>query len=414
MLDKKMEKILCLTSAYNESKYLHKLIKQLNKICIKTVVVDDGSTDNTKKVLLNEDIKSISNPFNLGKGESLKKGYEYILDSNIDYKYVLLIDSDLQHDPNEIEDLLKQLKLHDSDQVIGSRDFLNSKMPLERKIWNYLVSLIHRKIFIINILDSQSGYRLYTKKAFLEIFKKIGQKGYSIETEINFISHDLGIITVEQPISTIYQAEKVGNDKFITLFIRMLQISQYIFGRFFSRYISKHALTLIYFLIFISTIMYGYKLYLNTRPTLNSSKQTSYASGYLEATEWLKNNTDTNSVILTEWTEGHQVVLLTNRRVIATSKVYPTEANEIASRYTDLAIFFFSNNKTKIIEVLNKHKASYIFIRRNFDFKSSCKNILKCDNKNEFLKSLLTGDVEKYSFIKKVFDGSQILIYKYK
>lgn len=182
---------------------------------------------------------------------------------------------------------------------------------------------------------------------------------------------------------------------------------------YFYRQISRFRIPIVYCVLILSIATYIYNTFMSLRSSSRPNNLLNYAKSYVLATDWLKSNTSKNSIILTEWTEGHQVVLLADRKVVATSKVYPSEAKRISERYIDLAIFFYSSDEAKIRGVLEKHGVDYVFIRKLFDFSSSCKRAMKCNRNNPFLQALIKGRVNSFPFIKKVYENNYLVIYKY-
>lgn len=93
---------------------------------------------------------------------------------------------------------------------------------------------------------------------------------------------------------------------------------------------------------------------------------------------WLREHSQPDDVILTTWTFGCQVVTYADRKVIATSKVYPSEIKTVAERYRDITNFFFSQSETDALEVIHKYNIKYILLPRKFDF-WTCRYIGVCD-----------------------------------
>ena len=90
------------------------------------LVVDDGSTDQTRKVSLEAGASVVSHPFNLGYGAALQTGYKHALLKG--YHDLVQMDGDGQHDPSFITDLLRVIQDGEADIAIGSR-FLEVKGP---------------------------------------------------------------------------------------------------------------------------------------------------------------------------------------------------------------------------------------------------------------------------------------------
>lgn len=106
-------------------------------------------------------------------------------------------------------------------------------------------------------------------------------------------------------------------------------------------------------------------------------KNVKYANEFENLITWIKENTDENDVFFTEWELGTIVTGYTNRKAIATSKVYPSEARIVGERYKDISRFFFADNEYDAVKLMEKYNASYALVRQNFNFKV-CKYINKC------------------------------------
>ncbi len=109
---------------YNEEKTILKILDRIEKTKLsdfsyEIIIIDDGSTDQTLK-LLNENKNKytilIKSPKNMGKGHAVKKGLEAA-----NGKYVVFQDADLEYDPEEFTNILMIYDKFDADIVYGSR-----------------------------------------------------------------------------------------------------------------------------------------------------------------------------------------------------------------------------------------------------------------------------------------------------
>ena len=92
-------KKIAVIPAYNEEKTIRTVIEGLRGKVDEIVAVDDGSTDRTIDILRKLDVVIVSHPNNMGYGEAMRSGFRKGLEIGGDI--FLLIDADLQHDPNE-------------------------------------------------------------------------------------------------------------------------------------------------------------------------------------------------------------------------------------------------------------------------------------------------------------------------
>lgn len=135
-----------------------------------------------------------------------------------------------------------------------------------------------------------------------------------------------------------------------------------------------------------------------------------YSREFEEAVLWLKNNSDPDAVILSEWTQGHQIVAIARRGVVATSKVYPSEARETAERYKDIADFFFADSEDRALEIAEKYGTSLVFVRKNFDW-WTCRYVGKCDSAaGTLIERMINGD--KFNAFSEVYRTDNFLVFR--
>lgn len=168
-------KLIVFIPAYNEEKTLDKVILKVpRKISgidkVEVLVVDDGSTDKTVDVALNAGAdKIVSHKMNMGIGATFMTGIRNCRLMGADI--VVVIDADLQFDPQQIPELTLPILNNQLDVVLGSR-FLKHKVKEIPKI-----KLIGNKIFtkIISVVvgqkftDTQSGFVAYSRDAISTI-----------------------------------------------------------------------------------------------------------------------------------------------------------------------------------------------------------------------------------------------------
>ncbi len=163
-------KVLMIIPAYNEEENIVNTVNKINSYNKKTkdkidyVVINDGSTDNTKKVCEENNINTISLIHNLGIGGAVQTGYKYAFEN--DYDIAIQFDGDGQHDENYIDDLVNEIK-KGNDFVIGSRfvsklsEFRSSgSRRVGIKIISGLIKLFTGK----KIYDPTSGFRAANKE----------------------------------------------------------------------------------------------------------------------------------------------------------------------------------------------------------------------------------------------------------
>ncbi len=185
--------------AYNEATVIANVITKIKKERFKNIiVVDDCSTDNTRTIAQKNGAIVVRHVINRGAGAATKTGIEYAKTQNADY--VVTIDADGQHDPSEIKSLLKQAPKYDV--VIGSRMIHAEGMPFTRRIINKIGSSITFILYGIYVKDSQSGFKIFNKKAMQNIEIKFDR--YEFCSEVLHEINKKKLTYVEVPIKAIY------------------------------------------------------------------------------------------------------------------------------------------------------------------------------------------------------------------
>lgn len=194
--------IYCLVSAYNESDHIASVVKSASQV-LPVLVVDDGSSDETRALAAQAGATVIPHPTNLGKGAALVTGFRAALERGC--AAVVTLDADGQHDPREIPKFIAEFERQPAGLIIGQRDF--SKMPLRRRLPNTFGKWFFSWAVGQNIHDNQSGYRLVTAD-LMKIMLSNHEQGFEFEVAmiVECLRHRLGLGWV--PIRTIYAGEK--------------------------------------------------------------------------------------------------------------------------------------------------------------------------------------------------------------
>jgi len=200
-------KTVAVIPAYNVEKTIAGVIRNTKKFVDDVIVINDGSTDNTGLLAEKLGVILLNHPTNQGLGYALRTGFKEALIRG--YDIVVTLDSDGQHDPEDIERLIRRLQENRVDLIIGSR-MINrvewSNFPRHRLLGNLILTFVTnlavgRKV----TTDSQSGYRVI-KREVLEEMDLIG-KTMEIASEIIFEAGKNGFKIDEVPIKATYDKE---------------------------------------------------------------------------------------------------------------------------------------------------------------------------------------------------------------
>lgn len=188
----------------NEEQHIADNIKEIESTFLKLdqayeiIVVDDCSNDDTFLQLNNiQDINVYRKTIQQGKGSAVKTGWK-IAEGDL----VLVIDSDLQIKPTEIEVFLNQMEHYNADVVVGNKRhlFSNVKYPLIRRIVSLGYNSLVRFLFGLQLRDSQCGFKLFKKAVLDKIMPKILVKQFAFDLEILVALKENNIRVADAPV----------------------------------------------------------------------------------------------------------------------------------------------------------------------------------------------------------------------
>ena len=182
--------------AFNEDKTISDIIKRIHKVFselkykYEIIVVCDGCSDKTESISKKSNAIVIVNKMNKGYGASIKIGA-----LNAKGNFIITIDADGQHNPEDIKKLIPELK--DNDMVVASRKNNNSSLFWVRP-GKLLIQLLANSLAKSKIPDLNSGLRLIKKTEFLSLIPILPNSfSLSTTTTIAFLKTGLQIKYVE-------------------------------------------------------------------------------------------------------------------------------------------------------------------------------------------------------------------------
>ena len=218
------KKTLIIVPCYNEQETIADLYRD---ICEKTqydaIIVNDCSTDDSRAILIREDIPHLDLPLNLGIGGAVQTGYRYALRNG--YDIAVQVDGDGQHDPGQVEVIVAPIERGDADLVIGSR-FINKSgfqsSTIRRvgiKFFKILIFCLSRK----RITDATSGFRAANRKT-LHLFDKYYANDYP-EPESTMLALKNKLRVIEVPVTMCERQGGTSSIKAFQPIYYMLKVS---------------------------------------------------------------------------------------------------------------------------------------------------------------------------------------------
>ena len=165
---------LAVVPAYNESATIVSVVDGLRQHAPRfdTLVIDDGSTDETSALAFDAGATVIKLPFNLGIGGAVQTGFLYAREHG--YDFLAQVDGDGQHDSIELERLIAAMQEQAVDMVCGSRfltDDHRYPAPISRRTGIHIFAFVLSRIVGMRVSDPTSGFRLYNRRA-IELFAR--------------------------------------------------------------------------------------------------------------------------------------------------------------------------------------------------------------------------------------------------
>lgn len=194
--------VVAVIPAYNEARFIGSVVLLTREYVDEVIVVDDGSTDNTGAIARKAGAIVVTHEVNRGKGEALNTGFQKAHELLLPTAVVTL-DGDWQHLPEELPLVVDPILKGQADVVIGSRYLKHtSKVPFQRILGHAGFTRAINLLSGTRVTDSQSGFRAFSLEAVRQI--KFTSRGFSVESEMQFVASDRALRVVEVPITIRY------------------------------------------------------------------------------------------------------------------------------------------------------------------------------------------------------------------
>ncbi|MDX9891980.1 MAG: glycosyltransferase family 2 protein [Bacteroidales bacterium] len=198
---------------YNHAPFLEEVLNRCFSQSLPIIVINDGCTDQTlsviDQILQNkpEEIPFVLVNFskNRGKGSAIKAGAHKALE--LGFHGMITIDSDSQHNPEEIPLFLEQALRTPDAIIIGSRGLSHENMPKKNTTANKISNFWFHFQTLTHLPDTQSGFRYYPLSCFKKIIWFTDRYNFELEVMVRNIWRGYSIIPI--PITVYYPPEDV-------------------------------------------------------------------------------------------------------------------------------------------------------------------------------------------------------------
>jgi glycosyltransferase involved in cell wall biosynthesis len=227
----KIETRICaIIPTYNNAGTVASVISETNKYLQDIIIVNDGSTDDTKNILQsiissNSKIIIINFDKNTGKGSALRAGFEKAFD--LGFTQAITLDADGQHDPGDIPAFMDKITLEPENLWIGDRVINKERTqePARSAAGRRFGSFWYKFITGIDIRDTQCGFRAYP----LSAVRALGCAGkrFEYEQEILVKAAWNGVAVKSVPVHLLYlePSKRVSHFRPVRDFLRIFRVN---------------------------------------------------------------------------------------------------------------------------------------------------------------------------------------------
>lgn len=165
---------------FNEAPVLREVLSELCTFYPDVVAVDDGSTDDSFQILKSLPIAALRHLVNRGQGAAIQTGMIFALRKGADI--IVTFDSDGQHDPRDIEKLVKPIQEKKVEVTLGSRFLQNeSAVPWKRRCLLWGGILLTRLTTSLPVTDTHNGLRAFSREAVSRIEFQMDRMAHASE-----------------------------------------------------------------------------------------------------------------------------------------------------------------------------------------------------------------------------------------
>ena len=193
---------IAVVPAFNEQENIGRVIEEIREFdsALDIVVVDDGSVDATAAVAREHGAIVLRLPFNLGIGGAVQTGFRYAFEH--DYDLAVRVDGDGQHDPSQLDRVIKPVLAGEADIAVGSRFVAEGegyRSSRSRRIGIRLLAAVVSRIVGRRVTDTTSGFQALNRKGIALFARDYPHDYPEVEATVMVSRHRLH--AVEVPVS---------------------------------------------------------------------------------------------------------------------------------------------------------------------------------------------------------------------
>jgi glycosyltransferase involved in cell wall biosynthesis len=203
--------ICVIIPTYNNNGSLVDVIEKTLLQGFHLIVVNDGSTDNTAEILSGYDsrLTVVSYPVNKGKGFALRQGFAKAYEAG--FSYAVTLDSDGQHNPENISLFVEKLNETGESIIIGNRNLVVGNIPVKntfgKKISNFWFLVETWK----KCRDTQSGFRLYPLKPLMKKHFHTERFEFEIEALVRLAWDNISVNEIDIPVVYFPEEKRISH-----------------------------------------------------------------------------------------------------------------------------------------------------------------------------------------------------------